>query len=906
MSSIIWLTKQRGLSDKERWKCESMLKTYARITPAQVRYLSIHARVKDMWTRKGTKSWKWNEAKKPEVHAALRHYISLFKPKLIVVNDAATVGFIAGLTSLELTRGSVYFFDGVPIIVVDELFKDFTVKHYTWVLINDIEKIGRWFYDRQRQEPKFQYTIVRSSTDISQAVQFLLACSFIAYDIETRGTLITCLSYTGLHKDGRVYTYIFPFIDPRKADGCYWATEELEIYAWQAVGEIGKSTGPIKIAQNGNYDNAYFVLLGLPVFNYLLDTQALFHAIWTEAPKKLNFIASICLDYMRYWKDELKGAKQEAIAKTDEGFNRYLRYNGLDTHYTLLSALYLLRNITSLPWAMANYDTEFSLQIGPFFAGGMTGFKLNKQRQAIRTLEFSNEYQKHLAQLRCMVDLPEFNPGAPAQVAELFYDVLGAPVPRRSKKIKNPRSTDKSWLKILGETDAFLRIFTDKIKAVKEPANNLSKYGTGGWKKNGKRYGLHSWNGRFVYSLHAQGTETGRGASSKHYFWIGTNAQNMPYDIRDMLVADEGYVIADFDYSQSDAVFIAHESQDENYIRTMTSGKDTHLIHCAHFFKRDFDSLLAAKKANEDWLMKEPTGIRPITKRIVHGSNFRMRAFTLYMTMGREAVISAAINLGATCKRIVMGGNYFEYIHIPGFIEQPPGIVGGDYKITRDLPPKQWGQNECVILCEIFLNDFHQLYPGLQPWFTEIVNEAIKNGNIAACAGGRSRVFFGDIAKDEAIQRELTAYYGQGGTAWNINRSLLELYYKSQVLHDNGAIFITQTHDSLTFLFPIERLHTCAKEVLTVMQKPFTIKGREVVVKAESKMGLSWGKGLIEYKPDLPMDKLIFEHEKNVVKKRYADLKTKLNIVEVNSEDLPDDVDEDESEIEIDEMELEE
>src|SRR3546814_5030631 len=69
---------------------------------------------------------------------------------------------------------------------------------------------------------------------------------------------------------------------------------------------------------------------------------------------------------------------------------------------------------------------------------------------------------------------------------------------------------------------------------------------------------------------------------------------------------------------------------------------DGHAIHGELCFARPYDWIVAGKKAGDPDVVHPTRGVRQLVKRVVHGSNFMMAAMTLYLTMGRDAVVVAA------------------------------------------------------------------------------------------------------------------------------------------------------------------------------------------------------------------------------------------------------------------------
>ena len=167
--------------------------------------------------------------------------------------------------------------------------------------------------------------------------------------------------------------------------------------------------------------------------------------------------------------------------------------------------------------------------------------------------------------------------------------------------------------------------------------------------------------------------------------------------------------------------------------------------------------------------------------------------------------------------------------------------------------------------CNSIIQEYYKMYKRLPIWFGESVKEAVHNGNRATCAFGRTRLFFGDMANDEAVQRKLSAYFGQGGTSGNLNRTLNSVYFQSD-LEQRGLMLLLQTHDSITGQVPIDKL-SLLNEFLTIMEQPCIIKGREFTVPVDAKVGFSWKAGMVPYNDDFKIEQA-YAKEK-IVKEKY-------------------------------------
>lgn len=566
--------------------------------------------------------------------------------------------------------------------------------------------------------------------------------------------------------------------------------------------------------QNGGYDSAYFARYRIPPANYFLDTAHIFHSLWPEAPKRLDFVASVACDFYRFWKDEANEGDKEDDKKlklptTSEGYKKYWRYNALDSHYTTLATPWCLKVLLTPQnqWALRNYVSEMRRVLGPGFAMTMRGFRLNAELQTQFLERNMRTGAKELVKLRTMVDDMDYNPRSAPQTARIIYDVLKAK-PLRGKG----RTTNEKILDVIRSQSPLLDLIIRQIWAYKKPINNASKYGAN----------LAPFNHRWMYTLKAGGTETGRFSSSEHPLWVGTQIQNPPYAIRPMIEPDEGYILVRVDYRKSDLWFTAFASENPQMMKIVQGDKDAHCFHTAEFFKKPYEEIYQAYERDESWITHNVTGLRNISKRIGFGANYLMGAYTLFITMGYESVVAAAKSLG---------------------------FINAD----------NWELNKLVKLCQVFLNTyFTKLYPGLLEWTNEEAIKTKMRGNKATCYGGYTRTFFGDVVGNNNIKRELAAFHGQGGTAGNINAALENLYWLSDI-EERGFILLSQIHDEIDGQVPKANLSLVA-DIIKLMENRCTLHERDFIVPVEAEVGLGFGKRMMKWHPEITI-KEIEEHD---------------------------------------------
>ena len=94
----------------------------ADINPAEIFYITRQSKIQNLWIRKPkTKNvWVCNLEKKKEFFKNLDEYIAKLHPKIIVINDRATLGFIIGqqIPSMDLCRSSVYRYKNILCVVI--------------------------------------------------------------------------------------------------------------------------------------------------------------------------------------------------------------------------------------------------------------------------------------------------------------------------------------------------------------------------------------------------------------------------------------------------------------------------------------------------------------------------------------------------------------------------------------------------------------------------------------------------------------------------------------------------------------------------------------------------------------------------------------------------------------------
>jgi DNA polymerase-1 len=198
----------------------------------------------------------------------------------------------------------------------------------------------------------------------------------------------------------------------------------------------------------------------------------------------------------------------------------------------------------------------------------------------------------------------EFNINSPKQLGEILFDKLGLKIKNAKKTAGGTRSTKESELVKLAETEEAEALETKSGKP--SIAKLILEY-----RELQKLLGTYidtipgqvDKNGRLHTTLVQTGAATGRMSS------IDPNLQNIPIKtelgkrIRHAFVAEKGFVLASFDYSQIELRVAAFLSGDKKLIEIFKSGKDIHKGTAAAVFgvpeeKVDYEMRRRAKVIN--------------------------------------------------------------------------------------------------------------------------------------------------------------------------------------------------------------------------------------------------------------------------------------------------------------------
>lgn len=507
----------------------------------------------------------------------------------------------------------------IPVVILNPLMNLRTVNHAEPAakrFISKLAKPGDWY-----QATEFTWHLAEPSSIAEVYNRMHRNAALIGVDIETiiddPLRRISCICFAAYYPATHTTEVIvIPFTD------MFW-------YAWvKKFCDLPNA----KVFQNGLYDNLYLLRWGCPVRNWLHDTQHMFHSMFSEYPKRLDFIAAYALRKIRYWKDDGKTGNLQD----------YYRYNALDGWATVNSYLSLLRDAE--PYAITNYLDEFPL-VFPCLNCEIEGMAVDQpvfDKVAAETEAAMVEQDKKFTQ---MIAAPGFNCGSWQQKLKLFA-VLGLTklkftevVDEKTKKIKTEmeavaglKKTDKAAMLKAKASSTFNEVILTAMTDVIEDRKMLSTY----------LVKEKIYHGRIHYKINPAATDTGRLNSTASSYWVGFQIQNVPRGIRikQFLCSDPGWLLAEIDKAQSEARCVGYLAGETKLIEVVEGPNDYHAWNAQAFFGIPYETIYSnelRKTINAD--------VRDLSKRTNHGANYNMGAGVMLDTMGPKHVSKAKVIL---------------------------------------------------------------------------------------------------------------------------------------------------------------------------------------------------------------------------------------------------------------------
>src|SRR3989344_297936 len=211
------------------------------------------------------------------------------------------------------------------------------------------------------------------------------------------------------------------------------------------------------------------------------------------------------------------------------------------------------------------YEVEMPLlpALAEMEIAGVKVDKIRLKQLSLRLAEEELKLQKHIHQLAG----EEFNVDSPLQLSKILFKKIGIKKPLRAKKTKTGAySTRADELEKLRE----LHPIIPEILRYRELTKIKNTY------VDALLGLINQKTGRIHTTYHQIGTATGRLSSSDPNLQNIQQKGELASAVRSVFIADSGYSLIAFDFSQIELRIIASLSGDEKMIEIFRSGKDIH------------------------------------------------------------------------------------------------------------------------------------------------------------------------------------------------------------------------------------------------------------------------------------------------------------------------------------------
>jgi uracil-DNA glycosylase family 4 len=483
----------------------------------------------------------------------LKREIELYKPNIIIALGSTALWALAGEKKISDFRGYILPCTLAPGRKVLATYHPQAVN-YEWKLyfqtVLDLRKALRHSESPKLPEPKQIFLPNADARQFIDYMEMLIAhpeYDKLSVDVETvqPGSHIEEL---GLSHDPNFGMSIFILKGRAPA-----LPEKDELMLWQTFTRLIEKKKIVM--QNGAYDTGVLWHNNhILVEDVWMDTLIAAHICWPELPRDLGFLGSVCLD-VKPWKGS---------SKTQE-------YNPADAANTLGIAEVLLEEVKR-QGSLDQFAFEMSL-IPVSLMLQLQGIKVDREKQKELVEKWASERAKLKALLGEKIGR-EINFNSAKQMCQLLYIDLGLPVQyKRRKSVDEPRTmtVDANALRTLSRLVPDNPIF-NLIIAYKKSNLLVRQFLDIELSPEGKVHTSYNITG--ASSDDEEDTKKtkrsfGRWSSSASIIlpYGSGNLQNIPSEARKMYRAEPGWKIIQADYSQAEAVVVAHLTGDQKLIK---------------------------------------------------------------------------------------------------------------------------------------------------------------------------------------------------------------------------------------------------------------------------------------------------------------------------------------------------
>lgn len=600
---------------------------------------------------------------------------------------------------------------------------------------------------------------------------------YVSVDIEVYKSVPFCigLAFNNWH------AISIPLLDAYSWQNVEGIHEHQLAQMWMQVAELLESDVKV-IGQNFKFDQRQLsVILGMYVKNFYCDTSLLAHSLHPEFPKALEFTTSIYTEEP-YYKDE----GREFDWRKDK-IERVLIYNGRDAAVTMEVFEEMMKDAkeTIVPGFPDWFETtraqckayhDFYTELEG------VGFRVDFKKQRELTTLYEGKVKVAQEELSRLAGW-EVNVNSNPACATLVYQQLKYPQRKGTSEevvvallanTKKQTDTGRRCLELL--------LLIRRLQMAKKKIAGKPDYD--------KRM-------KCVFSI--AGTETGRSSTKIMKPPVRPEKLGMPFqtmtkhgdigtEVREMFIADDGYVIVETDMSQAEARIVALLGRDTGLLNLFAKKADIHKITA---------SLMLGIP-----LAQITKDMRFIGKMTRHAGNYDMGKHRLMELINTEA------------KRQ----------HI-------------------DINISEWKAGK-------LLDAFHNFSPSIRQVFHQEIQQALEENNrVLVNPFGRRRQFFDRWGRE--LWKEAYAQIPQSTVPDHLRRAGIaaKVRFKEEMI---DARFVVEAHDALVGLVFREDVDRYVRIMHEEIERPIdfthcTLSRGLLVIPAETKIGRDY-KNLTDYK----------------------------------------------------------
>ena len=414
--------------------------------------------------------------------------------------------------------------------------------------------------------------------------------------------------------------------------------------------------------------------------------------------------------------------------------------------------------------ARKGYDISMSI-MDTFTAAATMGILADRSRVKQlhkKHLETANDMEAALSDIAGRT----LNCRSPKQVKDFVYGDLGI------KRQKKSTAQDHLMDIAAAQPEGGVKEILTAIIRVRQNRNIISRY---------INEDIIDSDGRIRCNWNLAGTRNGRLSTTKPW-WPGVALQTVPYDARDIFIADPGTVFVGWDLGQAEARVVALLSNDFDLINDMESGVDIHIKLGSRLpFDMTYDEIVAKC----DKIGKDKTPERVLSKTARHAMNYFLTWVGLQKAVNKQ------------------------------YLDTEVGINAAEAKAIR--------------------NAYISLSPGLEVWWDEVYYQ-MREKNYMINAFGRRRNFLGRLKKYDHLHRDGIAFFPQSSVADITTMAIAEITEK---LEGWGQV-MTHMHDGGFAQVPEDRKDEAVEIIAKATEREMIVNKEVLIIPTEVKVGYNW------------------------------------------------------------------